>query len=384
MGGFLFDVQENLRYNIIKQVRNPKMNTGKRKYPNDLQYKYIPPQFPSSLKIYLESVEKIFFENCFGIGDLFVSRSLVKRIVDEFPDKEFYYIHKYNQHLFKDINLKEIHPGEYQEKYNLKPEFFIEESCISEEIVKPANIGKKNVSYKGGLNKNYMELIISDSNGNLHINTWYAALNNKAHVIYGAASWPILLYNFSHLFELLDMNEDLMADPNNYLSSVDYSCYELEPYKSRIEEICNKYERIILVCNEENATKGIVKHFEFNELLKPFIKKLKNTAFIVTAPFSTKEENVYFTDDILKEAVKPDLIYMGYIAKYCNLIIGRCSGPYTHAMTKEHIIESPKKFLSTTDWPALSQFIPNRDEEYLEHVSPYNENDFIKMLDNNL
>ena len=87
---------------------------------------------------------------------------------------------------------------------------------------------------------------------------------------------------------------------------------------------------------------------------------------------------------MLEGAPRPDLIYMGYIARHCDLIIGRNSGPFTYCMTKENLIDSPKKFLSTTDHPMLCEFLPDRDEKFLEFVSPYNEPDFLKMLDRNL
>lgn len=389
---FGFSHSENKK-ELKGETASPMLDFVRRPNRVKLSYRYIPEHYPRNQRINLNKINRIVFENAYGLGDVFVSRSLIDRITREFPNKDFFYIHDYSKHLLKDLNLEEISHGDFYKKFNTRSQFYIPEDIKS--YFKDPSSAPEGFKLKQRQDKNWYldgeeEPALSDIHlqlafikDTMHVNTWYHAPLNAINE-YGASCWPVLVYNFNELFSLLGIEENLNENPNKYLPQVDYATYELEPYKSRINSISSKFDRVVLVCNEIPSTAPIVRKFDFDSLIKPYTAKNQNTAFIFTTKTNYKDKNIFFTDDVLEAAPRPDLIYMGYIARHCDLIIGRNSGPFTYCMTKENLIDSPKKFLSTTDHPMLCEFLPDRDEKSLEFVSPYNEPDFLKMLDRNL
>ena len=83
---------------------SPLLSSARRSNRVKLSYRYIPEHYPSNQRVNLNRVNRIVFENAYGLGDVFVSRSLVDRIVREFPNKDFFYIHDYSKHLLKDLS----------------------------------------------------------------------------------------------------------------------------------------------------------------------------------------------------------------------------------------------------------------------------------------
>jgi hypothetical protein len=335
---------------------------------NKLHYQYIPPCYIESNKIDLSKIDKIYFGNECGIGDNFVPRSFIRKVVSALPDKQFYSIHRFGPNLFKDIpQIKEITPKEYKKVYGVENPFY---------WAKPIN---RNFSMQK--NPHLYEQIREDGFGGLHINTWYHSLEEMASKYYSGSAFPVLIYNFGHLFYALGIDE--IEKPENYLPSVDYSYYNVDSLKNKLENIRKKFDEVVLVCNEMPATKDIVRSFDFDSFLAPKIQSNPKIAFIHTAPIWNHKlnlKNVFYTDNILSGTPKPDVIYMGFIAKYCDKIIGRMSGPMACTLTKEHLVDNPKQFLTTTDWPMLCEWAVERDYSKLDYVSPFDPEQWWQLL----
>ena len=90
-----------------------------------LNYRFVPEFYPRNQKIDLSKINRIVFENAYGLGDVFVSRSLVDRITREFPNKDFFYIHDYSKHMLKDLNLEEISHDDFHKKFNTRSQFYV-------------------------------------------------------------------------------------------------------------------------------------------------------------------------------------------------------------------------------------------------------------------
>ena len=189
---------------------------------NKLHYHYIPPCYISSNKVDLEKINTIYFSNEYGIGDNFVARSFIKKVVETFPDKEFYSIHQFGPTLLKDIpQIKEIKSKDYKDKFGKKIPFWVDNKTRTT---------KNPIGY---------DQLAEDEFGGLHINTWYHSLQEMASKYYNGSAFPVLIYNFQHLFYALGMKE--IKNAEDYLPSVDYSYYDTGPLTNKLEEIRKKY-----------------------------------------------------------------------------------------------------------------------------------------------
>ena len=77
--------------------------------------------------------------------------------------------------------------------------------------------------------------------------------------------------------------------------------------------------------------------------------------FIYTEKFSLENfanpANIYFTDDINCGVENGDLNDIGYISTRCKLILGKNSGPFMFAHTRDNLMDREKTFISVTTNP---------------------------------
>jgi len=309
----------------------------------------------------LSASPKVYFHNPFGLGDVFVSRTFVKKIVDFFPEKDFYYVHGYDPVMFKDIpRLKEITRGKFELEFKADTPF----SAIN--------------SVQGTSSSTPFRWTKIKGTQSLHIATWYNSINEYQATYQKQSCFPILVLNFNNIFNCLKMEE--IQSPKNFLPTVDYSKYQSDDVKEFMDGLKKRFKKIVLVCNEEIQKTPIVENFNINQTVDEHVRNNKDTAFIFTNSNFPPDSNVFFTDSILKKKPKPDVIYMGLIAEYCDIIIGRCSGPMTCTLTKNNLVDNPRQYLVTTDFSEVSEWAVERDYSKLEHVTPFNMEEWKSLL----
>ena len=330
-----------------------------------LMYQYVP-DTSDNWKIDMSEVEEIYFHNPFGIGDVFVARTFVKEICKQLKDKKIYYCHIWGTHLFEDIpNLEEISVIDFESKFKADSPF--DRSCL-------INHYSSNPSQFSAMKTATLNKVKS-----LHINTWYNTMAEHYASYDGQACFPVLVHNFQSIFNVLKISE--IENPSDFLPSVDYSYYDQDKRVAKsIQNIKGKFKKLVLVCNEVIEKTPIVDNFNINQTVQEHVTNNPDTAFIFTREDFPTANNVFFTDNILRGKPRPDLIYMGLIAEYCDVIIGRMSGPTTHTLTKANLVDNPKQYIVTTNFKYVSEWAVERDYSKLSHVTPFNMEDWKSLL----
>lgn len=261
-------------------------------------------------------MSKIIFFQHYHNGDLFACKEYVRNIKNLLPNIEFEYQHKNHQDALLDLKIK-------QEYLKLTDEY---------------------------QNKKFIE----ENSQTLYINTWTGAFPNK-NTKFGPNPIGIKIM-FTEIFnkinEFFKCNITVNPDLNYYTPTIEYSNFYLEKINNFLK---NSNKKILI----SNGSPKSGQSFDWNmeEIINELAVKYKNILFICTEKIYSKYSNVLFTEDIIKKEKNTnltnswnknycDLNEISYLSLYCDLIIGKNSGPYIYCMVKENIYNSKKIILS--------------------------------------
>jgi hypothetical protein len=103
--------------------------------------------------------------------------------------------------------------------------------------------------------------------------------------------------------------------------------------------------KLVLICNGQ-VNSGQSDNIDFYTLINDISDKYPEFLFIVTTPINIFKENVIFIGEYTKKL--PDLLLIGYLSTFCDIIIGRASGPVCYTHTKENLMNPNKTYISFT------------------------------------
>lgn len=259
--------------------------------------------------------KSIIFYNHFGAGDIFESREFIKEYMEKIPAENFYYAHGKPLRILRDISKLQ----------------FIEVT----EIMNPMRA----------------VTVLDDA---LLINTWIG--RDGRYVLPGIGCVVEKLYEM-HNEILFNLNlKPLREDIFSYVPSIDYSYYNIESVDKFITE--HSYQQKVLISNGNVHSMQAV-NFDFTPVIKRLAKALPKILFILTEEANIIEDNVFFTQDIIYPQNGFDLNEISYLSLYCNVHIGRNSGPHVFTQVKENWLDSRKTSLSFTKVEEASHFIHN-------------------------
>ena len=241
--------------------------------------------------------------NHFHNGDIFYSRILINIL------KEYYnitYYHNLQSPLFEDL-----------------PE-------VNEIVGIPSNYDINNTNLENNI-----------------VNTWIG----QKQMVY-VSHQPIPGCSFINHFKLvIDIcnfyNIELDSDFNKYLPSVNTN--NLKSYNNiveKIKELKLKYDLIILIC-DGNVNSGQSHNFNFSPIVEHLSENNPNCLFLSTNQLYENRHNVITTYPQITESL-PDLLQISLISNYCDIIVGRASGPFCFTHTKENFNDNKKTFISFT------------------------------------
>lgn len=243
-------------------------------------------------------MKKIQLYNHFHYGDVFFSRIIVKELYDFF---EIDYYHNLNTPLFPDFeNVNEIR--------GIPPNFDVQQGDLKNYKVNTW-IGQKNFSYlnkekRGCCFENYMILV----------------------------------------HEILDYFKIEKKEKEEYLPTINFNKVSNTPNIERdLIRFKKIFSKLILISNG-NVHSGQSLNFNFDDIILKLSTKFPNYLFLVTEKIRFKSENIICTSDITK--IHPDLLQISFISKFCDVVIGRSSGPHSFCMIKDNLFDETKTFIS--------------------------------------
>lgn len=248
--------------------------------------------------------EKIILYNHFHNGDIFYSR-IITQILSEKYDITYY--------------------------HNLKKSLFTDVPYVNEIVGIPSNL-QQNENFLGGLN----------------INTWIGQKN--AHYLKGNHHGC----SFSNYFKLVkDISNNLgliVNESDNYLPIIYFdNLPQKEQIITEMVKFKDRYKKIIFISNG-NVNSGQSSNFDMSQLIINLALNNKNCLFLISHDFNKEVDNIVDVSTITK--INPDLLQIGFVSTFCDIIIGRASGPHCFTHIKDNLLDVNKTFISISDNPS--------------------------------
>ncbi len=235
----------------------------------------------------------ILFYNELHNGDIHMSRPYVVDLMSILGDNDYYYLHKNNSRLLADIKgLKTISSEEELPKCDLK------------------------------------------------ISTWIGQFSWNSN---GEMIAPFYGCNFTNYYSVMTKVYQSIGVLKQ-MKPIDFYCPQIDYNQFKIEGIdnyfSNKKRKHVLICN--NHVNSGQAYGSMTQLIQHLSNKFSDYIFVVSNKLSDEDkissENVVYASDIINDpTILFDMNEVSYIAKNCDVIIGRSSGPYTFSITKDTI-----------------------------------------------
>jgi hypothetical protein len=190
----------------------------------------------------------------------------------------------------------------------------------------------------------------------LFINTWYCG-RMDVYNLYGVSFKSIYMI-FVDAVKTLGIDIEQMQKLDLF-PSIDYNCFDIGQARNWIGE--NRRKKVFIAnCR---VMSGQSENFSFSEVINS-ISLNDDFDFLISndEPGIERRKNVFMTSDIIKKPgcnlllrsdsiSRPvcDLNENSFLASNCDLIIGRLSGAYNFAITRENYFDNPKTFLCFTN-----------------------------------
>jgi hypothetical protein len=278
-------------------------------------------------------IEALVFYNHFGAGDIFESREFVKDWMETIPAKEYVYCHGKNPKILADIPNLTYH-----------------------EVV---DIMDARQPFVYVTNSDY-----------LMINTWIG--RDSKYVLPGIGCVVEMLYQMHNDIRKYIGIPLLKRNVIDYIPDIDYSKYNIDDIDDFMWDTIGK--RKVLVSNGP-VQSSQAENFDFNPALDTVSDLYPDTLFILTQRMGLAEKkNLLYTDQLIKDPDGFDLNEISYLSTFCDVLIGRNSGPHVFSQVKRNWLDPNKKILSFTYTEIASTFVldqPTKMKKYWSNRADY-------------
>lgn len=247
--------------------------------------------------------EKINIYNHFHNGDIFYARMLLNGLIEKY---EINFYHDLNVPLLSDIDgVTEI----------------------------------KGVPNHFGIHTNDLE--------NKNVNSWIGQQN----MIFVNTQIPGC--SFDNYFSLVKIilnyyNIDIKSE-EYYLPTINYE--KILNYDFIVRTMIDyksKYYKIILLSNG-NVNSGQAVNIDLTSTILNLATNNPDCLFLTTTPVYHNVNNIIDTSSLTNTI--PDLLQISLISTFCDVIVGRASGPYCFTHTKENLLDPKKTYISFSNNP---------------------------------
>jgi hypothetical protein len=277
------------------------------------------------------TVEKVYFYNHFGNGDIFESLEFVKEWMEILGDREYFYAHG-------------------------KPAKIIWEL----EGVTSMNVTEEMQPMRA--------IHFNDETKSMFINTWIG--RDGRYVLPGIGVVVERLWRMHN-----DMLSSIGCRPLSkpiieYVPNLNYElypdCINVE-YWMRAEA---KHRRLFLIDNG-NVQSNQAKNFDFTPIIEEVAKQQYDDFFITTHSTGLGLPNIWETSEIIRSKDGFDLPEVSFLSRFSDGSIGRNSGPHVYTQVRDNWLDPDYKFLSFTYKQQAAYFVLNQPVVAKKWWSPY-------------
>lgn len=284
-------------------------------------------------------IDTIVFYNNFHNGDIFFSKGYVKNIIEQFPEISFYYSHKNDPKITRDLNIGFMDMNNYSIPQSHK--------------------------------------LILDKN-RLFINTWIGNYIDG----YLDCNWKSLHIMYEHIFkyleELFNINIQRL-NINEYSPSIDFSYYDIP-----VDFNCDYDQTIIFSNGPVLSGQSILESTDF--IVESLLNYFPEKKLILTHKTNINSNNILYTSDIIKTSGS-DLNEISWLASKCKYIIGRQSGPFSFMQTDKNINDKKKIIISFSNNEKVNWLYEIKTKSKYVNLIETDKNDLInniiKFMENN-
>jgi hypothetical protein len=215
----------------------------------------------------------------------------------------------------------------------------------------------------------------------LYVNCFVAAYGkyskgNNSHPYYyeGGTNYVMLHNMWSYIYDKINehfkTNIEIKEDKEYYFPTIEYKKF---PSIVNIDDHINKNPgrfRILISngrINSKQSFKG-----NMSEVICALALLNPDVEFIVTSPVKDTPKNVILAEDIIGESLHYefyryisrynlpkicDLPELSYLSSFCKIIVGKNSGPFVFAMTKQNLMDKNKTFISFDNGGHYADFV---------------------------
>jgi len=246
-------------------------------------------------------VTKVCFFNFYHNGDLFHSKAFVREVIKHLGKEKVLYAHFKDPIVLKDLDIQHVR---------------LEGIDHKTKVFRPKDPDI------------------------LFLNTWIGSYFDKYK---GECTLNFNMKMWADIYE--DINTTFkkkmkLGPVENYLPFVDYTKFELANVRSYIDSDAQKK---ILFCNGPAMSGQCEYNGDMDEIIIPLAVDHPEITFITTKELEKTPPNVKYTGNII-QSDRCDLNEIAYLSKFCNLIVGRNSGPFCFASTGENLNDTAKTF----------------------------------------
>lgn len=271
--------------------------------------------------------DKIIFYNSFGAGDIYESREFVKEWMKLIPDKKYYYAHRKNPKIIRDIT--EIESIEVTPTMDSMRESFELDNC-------------------------------------LYVNTWIG--RDGQYVLPGIGCTVGQTFRM-HNYIIRQFGVELSQNIREYIPKIDYTFY---PDTSKVDLFFKESTYLENVFIDNGLCQSMqAENFPFDGIITQLATKKADYLFIVTHDIPDSPTNVISSSDIIKSSDGFDLTEIAYLSRYCKYLVGRNSGPHVHTQNYENCHDSSKRLVSITHEFSGSSFVVNTRIDMKKIWLPY-------------